>query len=142
MNKNSSVNKNHQSTNSQYTVPPKSIYNSKKLRKLPHIFSKVLQLPIQSNADVLIEETLDCFRFTITTTKYMLDDVGVRAQTIDICPGVSKVVILGMNGGDDLDQLDTWRYRLPASTKPEMATAKCIGRQLVVTVPKATVSLR
>ncbi|KAF5930397.1 hypothetical protein HYC85_031270 [Camellia sinensis] len=108
----------------------------KKLRRLPHIFAKVLELPFHSDADVLIDETSDCFRFVVNT-----DDIGddIRAQTIEIYPGVTKIVIRGTNvldlSMDELD-LDMWRFRLPASTRPELASAAYNDGQLVVMVPK------
>lgn len=60
-----------------------------------------------------------------------------------IHPGVTKVVVRGGNGsGGEVEllleklEIDVWRYRLPASTKPELATAVVVGRELVVTVLK------
>ncbi|PSS06409.1 Heat shock 22 protein [Actinidia chinensis var. chinensis] len=109
----------------------------KKLRRLPHIFAKVLELPFHSDADVLVQETSDRFRFVVST-----DDIGgedIRAHTIEIYPGVTKIVI---RGTDDLNlavgelELDMWRFRLPSSTKPELATAAYSDGELVVTVPK------
>ncbi|XP_059625887.1 uncharacterized protein LOC132268961 [Cornus florida] len=108
----------------------------RKLRRLPHIFAKVLELPFHSDADVLVEEASDFFRFVVTT-----DDIGedIRAHTIEIYPGVTKIVIRGTNVLDlSMDELeiDYWRFRLPASTLPEFATAEYIHGELVVTVPK------
>ncbi|XP_042494657.1 uncharacterized protein LOC122073971 [Macadamia integrifolia] len=108
----------------------------KKLRRLPHIFSRVLELPCRSDADVLIEENSDCFRFIVMT-----DDVGndVRAHTIEIYPGVTKIVIRGSNllelSMDELE-LDVWRFRLPSSTRPKLANAVYVDGELIVTVPK------
>lgn len=122
---------------------------SKKLRRLPHVFASVLELPFHSDADVTVLETSDSFRFTVTLTKPSTrpitdDHVGVRAHTIEIYPGVTKTVIRRADGGDlsavknevVLDDLELWRFRLPASTIPELASAKCSGQELVVTVPK------
>ncbi|KAF8394387.1 hypothetical protein HHK36_020595 [Tetracentron sinense] len=108
----------------------------KKLRRLPPIFSKFLELPVRSDADVLVQENSDSFRCTIVT-----DDLGedVRAQTIKIYPGVTKIVIRGSNVLEfSLDELefDLWRYRLPSSTRPELARAVYVDGELVVTVPK------
>lgn len=112
----------------------------KKLRKLPHVFAKVLQLPFHSNADVSIQETSDSFRFTVATTRGSTD-ACFRAHTVEIYPGVVKIYVVrvrGTDGGDvpTDDQLNLWRYRLPASTKPELTSARCNGQELVVTVPK------
>ncbi|KAK9933295.1 hypothetical protein M0R45_020496 [Rubus argutus] len=62
----------------------------KKLRRLPHVFSRVLELPFRSDADVLIEENPDCFRFVAETDNFGDD---VRAHTVEIHPGVTKIVL-------------------------------------------------
>lgn len=36
---------------------------------------------------------------------------------------------------DELE-LDMWRFRLPQSTRPELASAVCVDGELIVTVPK------
>ncbi|KAL8548290.1 hypothetical protein ACS0TY_007567 [Phlomoides rotata] len=108
----------------------------KKLRRLPHIFAKVLELPFHSDADVSIDETPNSFRFTAAT-----DDINgdVRADPVEIYPGVTKIVIRG-NGVVDLSgtefELDLWRFRLPASTRPELVSAAYEDGELIVTVPK------
>ncbi|XP_020205464.1 uncharacterized protein LOC109790675 [Cajanus cajan] len=107
----------------------------KKLRRLPHVFSCVLELPFRSDADVAVEEAADCFRFVAET-----DGIGdVRAHTVEIHPGVTKIVV--REGGSvelSLDQLelDMWRFRLPESTRPELASAVFVDGELIVTVPK------
>ncbi|XP_010909057.1 uncharacterized protein [Elaeis guineensis] len=108
----------------------------KKLRRLPHIFSKVLELPLGSDADVFVEEGPDGFRF-VAATDDLWDDV--RANAIEIYPGVMKVVIRHEDGEveeDELD-LDRWRFRLPPSSRPALATAAYADGELVVTIPKA-----
>ncbi|XP_006356036.1 uncharacterized protein [Solanum tuberosum] len=122
-------------------MAPNSI---KKLRKLPHVFSKVLELPIPSNADVEVEENLEFFRFMAKIEQHGENIRNVRAQTVEIHPGITKIVV--RNGSGDggeaellmLDQLnvDTWRFRLPTSAKPELATAVFADGELIVTVPK------
>nr|XP_009767679.1 PREDICTED: uncharacterized protein LOC104218788 [Nicotiana sylvestris] len=109
----------------------------KKLRRLPHIFAKVLELPFHSDADVSIQESPDSLRFVIPTD----DNVGdnIRAHTVEIYPGVTKIVIRGDNVLDSSlgeFELDLWRFRLPPSTLPELATAAFNDGELVVTVPK------
>ena len=107
----------------------------KKLRRLPHIFSRVLELPFKSDADVAVEECSDCFRFVAVT-----DDIGdLRAHTVEIYPGVTKIVIRGSDVVEltmDELELDMWRFRLPATTRPELASAVYVDGELVVTVPK------
>ncbi|XP_071703502.1 uncharacterized protein [Rutidosis leptorrhynchoides] len=113
----------------------------KKLRRLPHIFAKVLELPFYSDADVSIHETSDSLKFVVDTD----DDIGtdIAAHTIEICPGVTKVVVSatrGGGGGDrDVMEVDLWRFRLPENTQPELATAVYGDGELVVTVPKEDV---
>ncbi|KAL2510694.1 hypothetical protein Adt_16294 [Abeliophyllum distichum] len=85
-------------------------YRQKKLRRMTHIFAKVLELPFHSNADVSVEETSDSFKFTAAT-----DDI--------------------IGEGTEFE-LDLWRFRLPDSTLPELASAAYDGGELVVTVPK------
>ncbi|XP_002282665.1 uncharacterized protein LOC117913853 [Vitis riparia] len=107
----------------------------KKLRRLPHIFSRVLELPFKSDADVAVEESSDCFRFVAVT-----DGIGdIRAHTVEIHPGVTKIVIRGSDVVEltmDELELDMWRFRLPATTRPELASAVYVDGELVVTVPK------
>ncbi|KAK1412808.1 hypothetical protein QVD17_34327 [Tagetes erecta] len=112
----------------------------KKLQRLPHVFSNVLELPLRSQADVFIQDTSDCFKFTANIDSNAFSG-QVRAYAVNIHPGVIKVVIRGGNIGEVellLDQLeiDVWRFRLPATTRPELSTAVVAGRKLVVTVPK------
>ncbi|KAF9673724.1 hypothetical protein SADUNF_Sadunf10G0053900 [Salix dunnii] len=109
----------------------------KKLRRLPHIFSRVLELPFRSDAEVSVEENPDCFRFVAETD----NNIGeVRAHTVEIYPGVTKIVIrpngyLELSPLDDLE-LDMWRFRLPETTRPELASAVLADGELIVTVPK------
>ncbi|MCL7040631.1 hypothetical protein MKW94_004132 [Papaver nudicaule] len=118
----------------------------KKLHRLPHIFSKVLELPFRSDTDVMVEETSSCFRFIVITD----DDFGndVMAHKIDIHPGVTKIVIARGGGDNDLVEFslgdfetDLWRFRLPSSTKPELADAVYVNGELVVTIPKESNSV-
>lgn len=58
---------------------------------------------------------------------------------MEIHPGVTKIVVregdsLGLSL-DDLE-LDMWRFRLPESTRPELASAVFVEGELIVTVPK------
>ncbi|KAK4732368.1 hypothetical protein R3W88_025356 [Solanum pinnatisectum] len=123
----------------------------KKLRKLPHVFGKVLELPFRSDADVAVEEGPEFFRFVAVME---FDDGGsggaggVRVQAVEIHTGITKIVVRngvgdgGVAGGIEellLEELkvDTWRFRLPATTMPEQATAVFVDGELIVTVPKA-----
>ncbi|TKY52637.1 hypothetical protein E2542_SST24159 [Spatholobus suberectus] len=114
--------------------------NSKELLRLPHLFAKILELPFPSDADVFIEETPQFFRFVASC-----NTGGVRPLAIEILPGITKIVIKRMDGGDVAVAgqhqhvplgLGLWRFRLPPWTQPEMVSAVCSGGKLVVTVPK------
>ncbi|CAI9761417.1 unnamed protein product [Fraxinus pennsylvanica] len=113
-----------------------NVCGQRKLRRLPHIFAKVLELPFRSDTDVSIDETPDSLRF-IVAAGGITGDVG--AHTVEIYPGVTKIVIR-INGVVDLSgnelEMDLWRFRLPDSTWPELATAVYHDGELVVTVPK------
>ena len=109
--------------------------SGKQLRRLPHVFSRVLELPFRSDADVAVEEAPDCFRFVAETER-----IGeVRTHTVEIHPGVTKIVV---RDGESLElsldqlELDMWRFRLPDSTMPELASAVFVDGELIVTVPK------
>ncbi|KAK8957662.1 hypothetical protein KSP39_PZI000502 [Platanthera zijinensis] len=112
----------------------------KKLRRLPHVFSKMIELPIGADADVCIEEDQAVFRFFAAAADGVRS--GVRAHAAVVHPGVVKVVILqdgGSSGEGDFGaelELDRWRFRLPPSTLPALATAEYVDGELVVTVPK------
>lgn len=115
----------------------------KKLRRLPHIFAKVLELPFAANADVAVEEDAAALRFVAATDGF--SPAGARAHAVEIHPGVTKVVVRDLSagvGGDDgaaAFELDRWRFRLPPCTRPAMATATYAEGELVVTVPKGAV---
>ncbi|PWA69486.1 hypothetical protein CTI12_AA298220 [Artemisia annua] len=83
----------------------------KKLQRLPHIFTKVLELPFYADAEVTVVETSESLKFVVDTD--IAGEIG--ASTIEICPGVTKTVM----------------------TVPEMATARFSDGELVVVVPKA-----
>ncbi|CAL5066881.1 unnamed protein product [Urochloa decumbens] len=116
----------------------------KKLRRLPHIFAKVLELPFAADADVSVEEDAAALRFVAAAVDGF-SPAGARAHAVEIHPGVTKVVVRdlssGAHGDDDDDgaaafELDRWRFRLPPCTRPAMATATYAEGELVVTVPK------
>lgn len=123
--------------NSRNSLEDQSLLNHKKLRRLPHIFSRVLELPFRSDADVLVEENSDCFRFIAETDGNISD--GVRAHAVEIHPGVIKIVVReneSLEMAMDELELDMWRFRLPETTRPELASAAFVDGELIVTVPK------
>ena len=120
------------------------VLGGKKLRRLPHIFAKVLELPFAADADVSVEEDAAALRFVAAAVDGF-SPAGARAHAVEIHPGITKVVVRdlasgGGGGGDDdgaaAFELDRWRFRLPPCTRPAMATATYAEGELVVTVPK------
>lgn len=106
----------------------------KDLRRLPHVYSKVLELPLPADTDVAVFEGPDAFHFVAAGAR----GTGVvRVRTVRIHPGVVKVVVQTGEEGDagDMD-IDRWRTRLPEETSPAKAVAGYVDGQLVVSVPK------
>ncbi|KAL9327917.1 hypothetical protein ACSQ67_002920 [Phaseolus vulgaris] len=109
---------------------------AKKLRRLPHVFTRVLQLPIPADADVSLHEAPNCFRFVAETPEL----AHVEAHIVQIHPGMTKVVVretVSLRFPFEDLRLDVWRIRLPDSTRPDLTTAVVVGGTLVVTVPKS-----
>lgn len=112
----------------------------KDLRRLPHVYSKVLELPFPADTDVAVFEGPDAFHFVVSAAAALAGEVRVR--TVRIHPGVVRVVVQAGGGGvhddgdDDDMELDKWRSRLPEASCPAMAVAGYVNGQLVVTVPK------
>jgi hypothetical protein len=117
-----------------------AVTGGKKLRRLPHIFAKVLELPFAADADVSIEEDAAALRFVAAAAGF--SPAGACAHAVEIHPGVTKVVVRDLSAGPGADdgaaafELDRWRFRLPPCTRPAMASATYAEGELVVTVPK------
>ncbi|GJN30350.1 hypothetical protein PR202_gb18646 [Eleusine coracana subsp. coracana] len=109
----------------------------KDLRRLPHVYSKVLELPLPADTDVAVFEGPDAFHFVVAAGGAR---GVVRVRTVRIHPGVVKVVVqAGEEEGDagDMD-IDRWRSRLPEASCPAKAVAGYVDGQLVVSVPKGS----
>ncbi|XAR54686.1 hypothetical protein NMG60_11029934 [Bertholletia excelsa] len=126
--------------------PSRSGETRKRLRRLPHVFGKVLELPFRSDADVFVEETPEVLRFVAGVDEEDLSGGIVRVHAVEIHPGVTKIVV--RNGDDEGEgegvelmmgelEVDVWRFRLPAAARPELATAEFIDGELIVRVPKS-----
>eukprot|EP00250_Pteridium_aquilinum_P024401 c29029_g1_i1 orf=249-692(+) len=113
---------------------------AKRLRRMPHLFCRVLELPVANESHVQVEESPSSFTFKVALPPPLPDPDDVRAHIIHIVPGVTKVCVAGAHAATALlDELDIplWRYRLPASSLPEDSTAACDeDGLLVLTVPK------
>lgn len=113
--------------------------SQKKLRRLPHVFCRVLELPFKSEVPVAVEENRECFKFIVSSDE-ALEFQEARPEIIEIAPGVIKVVIREANRRPrfsmDEQELDMWRFRLPSSTMPELSTAVYSDGEFVVIVPK------
>lgn len=113
---------------------------AKRLRRMPHLFCRVLELPVGAESPVQVEESSSSFTFTVLLPPPLPEQNDVRAQVIHIVPGITKVCVAGTHVATAiLDELDIplWRFRLPASSLPEASRAACNGDGLLVlTIPK------
>ncbi|XP_078158133.1 uncharacterized protein LOC144553815 [Carex rostrata] len=107
------------------------------LRRFPHLFNNVVELPIAVNSDVKVENDQDSFRFVAT-----VDGIvgAVQVHMVEIGSHAVKIVIL--DEFDSVAHLDfncrdgsRWRQRLPEYSQATMATATYQDGVLVVTVP-------
>ncbi|WMV34214.1 hypothetical protein MTR67_027599 [Solanum verrucosum] len=110
----------------------------KKLQSLPHVFNYFREFPFYSDADAAIEEKEGFYHFMVKIELEGAGDGQVRAKVVEIHPGVTMIVVRKGNRDGEDEQLNvgTWRYRLPASTMPELATTVFVDGELIVTVPK------
>lgn len=112
--------------------------SAKKLKRLPHLFGRVLELPVDAEALVDVEEDDAVYRFSVPVSGLVADQI--RAEVIEIVPGATKVVIRGAENLavalEDVE-IDFWRFRLPPGTVPDETTATYEDGCLIVTVPIA-----
>ncbi|XP_002970016.2 17.4 kDa class I heat shock protein [Selaginella moellendorffii] len=113
---------------------PSTVTSSKPLKRMPHLFAKVLQLPFRSDKDVEVHETPECYMFAIQHSGLAAEDV--RVQVLEIVPGAVKVVVGLLSSSSDENQVDCWRFRLPPTTSPEATRVEYSDEVLLVTVPK------
>ncbi|KAI3819349.1 hypothetical protein L1987_13178 [Smallanthus sonchifolius] len=113
----------HYDSSSQSTATGVNL-RQKKLRRLPHIFAKVLERPFYSDADVSVHETSESLKFVVDTDDD-LNGADIAAHTIEIYPGVTKIVVgrtrAVNNGVSPVNELevDVWRFRLPPLDLPD-----------------------
>eukprot|EP00252_Welwitschia_mirabilis_P012313 TRINITY_DN2730_c0_g2_i1.p1 TRINITY_DN2730_c0_g2~~TRINITY_DN2730_c0_g2_i1.p1 ORF type:complete len:147 (-),score=9.70 TRINITY_DN2730_c0_g2_i1:59-499(-) len=81
-----------------------SVKNKKQLKRLPHVFCRVLELPLRSNSSVTIQEAHDSFRFIGNVGPRSKD---FRAEILKIIPGVVKVSVKeGAGKALEIEDLD------------------------------------
>ncbi|KAK9671939.1 hypothetical protein RND81_12G065300 [Saponaria officinalis] len=122
----------------QDRLEPNTIMGStKKLRRLPHVFGKVLELPFKSDEDVYVEERSECLKFVASANSGV---VGGGIHVVELHPGIVKVVVRKRGSSSQMTidevEIDVWRFRLPMNACPELATVVYERGQMVVTVPK------
>jgi HSP20 family molecular chaperone IbpA len=104
---------------------------------MPHLFSRVLELPCDDETPVSVVEARDCFKFLVRLPDAVVDDVKV--EVLEIVPGATKVLVRGVDA-EDVPEVNYWRFRLPSTTVPEKAVASYEHDHLSVMIPKVVVS--
>ncbi|KAH7297316.1 hypothetical protein KP509_26G065300 [Ceratopteris richardii] len=118
-------------------LPPRRV---KRLRRLPHLFCRQLELPVAADSPVQVEESHSSFIFKVTLPPPLPDLDRVSAQVIHIVPGVTTVSVAGVQVATahfDENGSPLWRFRLPDSCIPEASVASCDADGLLtLTIPK------
>ena len=70
---------------------------TKKLKRMPHLFTRVLELPLHAETPVSVVESRDSYRFEVRLPGLHVDDVKV--EVLEIVPGVTKVLVRGVDNG-------------------------------------------
>lgn len=68
---------------------------TKKLKRMPHLFTRVLELPLHAETPVSVEESRDAFRFAARLPGLHVD--GVKVEVLEIVPGATKVLVRGVD---------------------------------------------
>lgn len=120
-------------------VEPES---NKKLRRLPQVFSRVLELPLPRDTDVRVYYAPDSDHFVVP--RGAAGEPGaVKVRTVRLEPwGITRVVVHTGPGEPDLEDdlvYDKWRFRLPETAIPSMTVAGYVNGRLIVIVPRGVV---
>ncbi|KAG0630097.1 hypothetical protein M758_1G153700 [Ceratodon purpureus] len=110
---------------------------TKKLKRMPHLFTRVLELPLHAETPVSVLESRDSFRFEVRLPGLLVNDVKV--EVLEIVPGATKVLVRGVDSRVGVAEVDFWRFRLPPTTVPEKSAATYSYGILSVTIPKTLV---
>lgn len=68
---------------------------TKKLKRMPHLFPRVLELPLHAETPVSVVESRDCYRFHVRLPGAHVDEVKV--EVLEIVPGATKVLVRGID---------------------------------------------
>lgn len=69
-----------------------------KLKRMPHLFSRVLELPFHAETPVSVVESRDCYRFQVRLPGALVDEVKV--EVLEIVPGATKVLVRGVDNNE------------------------------------------
>jgi HSP20 family molecular chaperone IbpA len=78
--------------NRRVSAPDLSV--TKKLKRMPHLFTRVLELPLHAETPVSVVESRDSFRFEVRLPGLHVEDVKV--EVLEIVPGATKVLVRGV----------------------------------------------
>jgi hypothetical protein len=68
---------------------------TKKLKRMPHLFDRVLELPFHADTVVEVRESRNAFTFVVSDVQPGLIAEEVKAELVEIVPGAIKVVVVG-----------------------------------------------
>jgi len=125
--------------NSRVSAPDRSATG--KLKRMPHLFTRILELPLHAETPVRVVESRDSFQFEMQQPGSAVDNVKV--EVLEIVPGATKVLLRGVERSSadvDISEVDLWRFRLPPTTLPEKSFARYDHGTLFITIPKVFVS--
>lgn len=78
--------------NPRLTIPSHSL--TRKLKRMPHLFTRTLELPFQADTVVKVAESRDSYTFAAWLPGLGARDVKV--EVLEIVPGATKVVLRGL----------------------------------------------
>jgi len=69
---------------------------TKKLKRMPHLFTRVLELPLHAETPVRVVESRDCYLFQVRLSGvHVVEDVKV--EVVEIVPGATNVLVRGVD---------------------------------------------
>ena len=70
---------------------------TKKLKRMPHLFTRVLELPFHAETPVSVVESRDSYRFEVRLPGLHVGDVKV--EVLEIVPGATKILVRWVDNG-------------------------------------------